>query len=1044
MRCIPDAKATASWLIPALIRARWRFSAKSSSASVMSGSCDGRLPIVQSRSHKGNRHNSTSPIPDGFLMRYPAAACRVAMEKQTSELAGPDEIRGKAGAMEREKTRGKFFGVRSWQAKLSLAVLCCLLALVAQSPASSRASSLSWSAPQLIDGGPGAETSSTGNPSSVSCPSASLCVEVDEEGRILTSSNPTNGEWSNPVSSGGYFLAAVSCPTTSFCAIAEPNGRLITSTDPTGGAQAWSTTDIDGNADLRDVSCTSASFCAAVDWAGNVLTSTNPTGDAAAWSSALIDNDPEAHGLASITCQSATFCVATDFNNNIITSTNPTGGAGSWTLANLGANPSNEFVWEVSCPSASLCVGTHSGDGDIITSTNPTGGAGSWTHTHIASSNSLRAVSCASTALCVATDEKGNIYPATTPTGGAGAWSSAHVDASPGNKLATISCPSTGLCVAFDFRGNLVYSTNPTGGAAVWIEVESVDAYNELITASCSSSSQCVALDAYYFNALSSSNPTGGPSAWSTSRHWYDFYNTAFPTGIDCPSATLCVEVAESGQVMTTGEPTGPASSWSAATVDGGRYLTSVSCPTAALCVAADSEGNIVTSTNPDGGAGSWSVANVDGTNPIYAVSCPTVSFCVAVGGEGFSGDEEGHVLTSTNPTAGAGAWAVSDLGPFEELVDVSCATASLCVGIEAGAFGDVGRVRTSTQPGLGASSWSSPFQITPGTDHLEDVSCASAPLCVAVDSSGDAIASTDPAAGASAWSAQQIDSQQLSTIDCLTAHFCLAADFHGNVLTASGSGLLNEYNLSVQKSGSGSGIVTSGPAGINCGATCQAKFTEGTPVTLTAAPAPGSSFAGWSGGGCTGTGTCEVTLTTDTNVMATFGLESPSGEGESPGGGSPGEGGSAGGGSPSAAGPTTPPSTGSHGSGGEATTGEVAAVTGGTVALNVKCPMGGTCSGLLKLIAQVSSGPVTKRHGKRHPFRNARRGKHKGGVVIGKHAFSVAGGHSATVKVSLNAKGKAMLRHAGKRGLVVRLTGTGIKSRTIHLKPNRYAPGRK
>ena len=68
-----------------------------------------------------------------------------------------------------------------------------------------------------------------------------------------------------------------------------------------------------------------------------------------------------------------------------------------------------------------------------------------------------------------------------------------------------------------------------------------------------------------------------------------------------------------------------------------------------------------------------------------------------------------------------------------------------------------------------------------------------------------------------------------------------------------------------------GSGTVTSTPAGIACGTACAAAFATGTPVTLTAAPAAGWVFAGWSGGGCTGTGSCVLTLTTATTVTATF-----------------------------------------------------------------------------------------------------------------------------------------------------------------------------
>src|SRR5207245_3663496 len=46
------------------------------------------------------------------------------------------------------------------------------------------------------------------------------------------------------------------------------------------------------------------------------------------------------------------------------------------------------------------------------------------------------------------------------------------------------------------------------------------------------------------------------------------------------------------------------------------------------------------------------------------------------------------------------------------------------------------------------------------------------------------------------------------------------------------------------------------------------------TVVTLTATPAAGSTFSGWSGGGCSGTGTCTVTMSAATTVTATFTLQ--------------------------------------------------------------------------------------------------------------------------------------------------------------------------
>ncbi len=77
------------------------------------------------------------------------------------------------------------------------------------------------------------------------------------------------------------------------------------------------------------------------------------------------------------------------------------------------------------------------------------------------------------------------------------------------------------------------------------------------------------------------------------------------------------------------------------------------------------------------------------------------------------------------------------------------------------------------------------------------------------------------------------------------------------------------DVTLSVIKAGTGTGTVTSAPAGIVCGADCSEQYPQSTEVTLTAAADAGSTFAGWSGGGCSGTGTCVVTLNSDTTVTA-------------------------------------------------------------------------------------------------------------------------------------------------------------------------------
>lgn len=91
--------------------------------------------------------------------------------------------------------------------------------------------------------------------------------------------------------------------------------------------------------------------------------------------------------------------------------------------------------------------------------------------------------------------------------------------------------------------------------------------------------------------------------------------------------------------------------------------------------------------------------------------------------------------------------------------------------------------------------------------------------------------------------------------------------------LSGTGTSTLQWFPLTVAKAGSGSGSVTGSPAGIDCGSACSASYPSGTAVTLTATPAATSTFAGWLGAGCIGTGTCTVSMSAAAGVTATFTL---------------------------------------------------------------------------------------------------------------------------------------------------------------------------
>ena len=93
------------------------------------------------------------------------------------------------------------------------------------------------------------------------------------------------------------------------------------------------------------------------------------------------------------------------------------------------------------------------------------------------------------------------------------------------------------------------------------------------------------------------------------------------------------------------------------------------------------------------------------------------------------------------------------------------------------------------------------------------------------------------------------------------------------------------QYSLRVSMNGAGTGKVTSEPAGIDCGTRCSSGFTSGQEVQLTAAPAAGSLFSGWSVGSCAilsadgKTCTIKIDAPSDgmiANITATFSLPAP------------------------------------------------------------------------------------------------------------------------------------------------------------------------
>ena len=80
-------------------------------------------------------------------------------------------------------------------------------------------------------------------------------------------------------------------------------------------------------------------------------------------------------------------------------------------------------------------------------------------------------------------------------------------------------------------------------------------------------------------------------------------------------------------------------------------------------------------------------------------------------------------------------------------------------------------------------------------------------------------------------------------------------------------------YTLTLDLSGTGTGSVSPSVGSISCsGSTCTGTYLKNTAVTLTETPGANSIFGGWSGAGCSGTGTtCAVTMSGNQTVTASF-----------------------------------------------------------------------------------------------------------------------------------------------------------------------------
>lgn len=104
----------------------------------------------------------------------------------------------------------------------------------------------------------------------------------------------------------------------------------------------------------------------------------------------------------------------------------------------------------------------------------------------------------------------------------------------------------------------------------------------------------------------------------------------------------------------------------------------------------------------------------------------------------------------------------------------------------------------------------------------------------------------------------------------------------------------------------------------------------------------------------------------------------------------------------------------------------KIAFVKHGRAFLRLTCRGAGACQGSLELVARAKAGKGKGAKGSKKRARN---------LAIGRAGFSIPAGGTKVVRVRLTGKGKRLLRHAGKRGLKVKLRGSGVSNRAVLLK---------
>ena len=622
-------------------------------------------------------------------------------------------------------------------AGLGLALSSCLgFFLVSGTAPSAATTGMTWTAPEVVDHVPTVTSPyfvSGYMMIGLSCPAANVCVGVNSNGEVDTSTNPTGGPSAWTLTAiDSVAIRSISCPTTSFCAASDSAGNTFTSANPLGGPLAWTKTNIDGTTNLNSVSCVSSSSCVAIDSSGNYSFY-----NGASWTPPAATG---ASSLAGVSCAPGTaFCLAVGSTAAFVDN------SGTW--APTSATGESTYIFDaVSCESSTMCVAVDSGGGvDLYNGSTWALSPG------VDGTNVINAITCPSG--CVAVDSAGNVLAARHPLGGAPAWT---VTPSGAPELSSVSCALGGvsLCIAGDAYGNVFTTPGPTPPSYSPPSPAMPPVHIHAI--SCVSSSFCAAITSAGQAVIFNGSTWTVPSILSLTPLY----------AVSCASPTFCVAVNSTnaylfnGSIWETATST-PALPWTNP-IDATPSIGSVSCVSASYCIAVDGSGNYLTYT----GGSTWSTA-ASGAPSLTELSCVSASFCMAVGGASAYG------FNGVNWTTLTGTW-VNPIDGSASLSSISCSSISFCVADD-----NAGNVLD-----FNGSTWSAPTNVD-GTTIMNPVSCPTATFCAVGDLAGNFLTFNG-----STWSTPTAISATMPVygLSCTSSTFCMAGGFTGALFAYSGS----------------------------------------------------------------------------------------------------------------------------------------------------------------------------------------------------------------------------------------------------------------